>query len=118
MFEKHKAKKAEEQYKSEMEAWQSEHDELTAVLQAATTRTGSPTPTDNGLTPPSTPTDSYRPGTDGRDSQSRSRTARDRRGLGIPVRHFRVTRSFAGFRSYSHSPHISVVYNKASVSAK
>jgi hypothetical protein len=42
MFDKHKAKKAEEQYKSEMEAWQSEHDELTAVLQAATTRTGSP----------------------------------------------------------------------------
>jgi hypothetical protein len=42
MSEKHKAKKAEEQYKSEMEAWQSEHDELTAVLQAATTRTGSP----------------------------------------------------------------------------
>jgi hypothetical protein len=42
MFEKHKAKKAEEQFKSQMEAWQSEHDELTAVLQAATTRTGSP----------------------------------------------------------------------------
>ena len=42
MFEKHKAKKAEEQVKSQMEAWQSEHDELTAVLQAATTKTGSP----------------------------------------------------------------------------
>ena len=42
MFEKHKAKKAEEQFKSQMDEWQSEHDELTAVLQAATTRTGSP----------------------------------------------------------------------------
>ena len=40
MFEKHKAKKAEEQFKSQTEAWQSEHDELTAVLHAATTRTG------------------------------------------------------------------------------
>ena len=40
MFEKHKAKKAEEQYKSQMEEWQSEHDELTAALQAATTKTG------------------------------------------------------------------------------
>lgn len=42
MFEKHKAKKAEEQFKSQTEAWQSEHDELTAVLHAATTRQGSP----------------------------------------------------------------------------
>jgi len=42
MFEKHKVKKAEELYKTQMDEWQSEHDELTAVLQAATTRQGSP----------------------------------------------------------------------------
>ena len=42
MFEKHKAKKADELYKTQMDEWQSEHDELTAVLQAATTRQGSP----------------------------------------------------------------------------
>lgn len=42
MFEKRKAKKAEEEYKTQMEAWQSEHDELAAVLRTATSRQGSP----------------------------------------------------------------------------
>ena len=32
MFEKHKAKKADELYKTQMDEWQSEHDELTAEL--------------------------------------------------------------------------------------
>ena len=44
MFEKHQAKKAEELYKTQMDEWQSEHDELTAVLEAATTKRGSPSP--------------------------------------------------------------------------
>jgi hypothetical protein len=42
MFEKHKAKMAEEEYQAALAEWQSEHDELTAVIQAATTRQGSP----------------------------------------------------------------------------
>ena len=42
MFDKHKAKKADEQYKSELEAWQSEHDELSSAFSAAQTRQGSP----------------------------------------------------------------------------
>jgi hypothetical protein len=42
VFEKHKEKKAEAQYQKQLEAWQSEHDELTAVLQAAKSKTGSP----------------------------------------------------------------------------
>jgi hypothetical protein len=37
-----KAKKAEEHYKSELAAWQSEHDELNSALSAAQTRQGSP----------------------------------------------------------------------------
>jgi hypothetical protein len=41
VFEKHKEKKAAEQYQAALSAWQSEHDELSAVLQAATTRSGS-----------------------------------------------------------------------------
>jgi hypothetical protein len=40
MFEKHKEKKAEKEYESELAVWQSQHDELTAVLQAAKTRQG------------------------------------------------------------------------------
>jgi hypothetical protein len=42
VLEKHKAKKAQELYQSQMGEWQSEHDELTALLQAATSKTGSP----------------------------------------------------------------------------
>jgi hypothetical protein len=42
VFDKHKAKKAEELYKSELEAWQSEHDELSSALRAAQSRQGSP----------------------------------------------------------------------------
>ena len=38
MFEKHKAKKAEEQYEAALAQWQEEHDELTAVIQMATTK--------------------------------------------------------------------------------
>lgn len=41
MFEKHKEKKVEAKYQADLQAWQSEHDELTAILQAATTRQGS-----------------------------------------------------------------------------
>jgi hypothetical protein len=40
MFEKHKEKKAEKAYEAQLKAWQDEHDELTAVLQAATTGHG------------------------------------------------------------------------------
>jgi hypothetical protein len=40
MFEKHKEKKAEKEYEAEVAAWQSQHDELTAMLQAAKTRQG------------------------------------------------------------------------------
>jgi hypothetical protein len=40
VFEKHKENKAEKEYEAHLQAWQSEHDELTAVLQAATTRQG------------------------------------------------------------------------------
>jgi len=40
VFEKHKAKRAEHKYEADLQAWQSEHDELTAVLQAATTHQG------------------------------------------------------------------------------
>jgi hypothetical protein len=42
VFEKHKAKRADEESRAALAAWQSEHDELTAVIQAATTRQGSP----------------------------------------------------------------------------
>jgi hypothetical protein len=42
VFEKHKEKKAEAQYEKQLEAWQSEHDELVAVLQAAQSKTSSP----------------------------------------------------------------------------
>jgi hypothetical protein len=41
MFEKHKAKKAEEQYEAALAQWQGEHDELTAVIQMATTKQSS-----------------------------------------------------------------------------
>jgi len=41
VFEKHKEKKAEEAYESALHVWQAEHDELAAVLEAATTRRGS-----------------------------------------------------------------------------
>ena len=42
MFEKQKAKKAEEQYKAALSQWQSEHDELSLILRAAQTKQGSP----------------------------------------------------------------------------
>ena len=42
MFEKHKEKKAQEQLAEQQAAWQHGHDELTAVLQAAKTRSGNP----------------------------------------------------------------------------
>jgi hypothetical protein len=40
MFEEHKAKKAAKQHEQAMSTWQAEHDELAAVLAAATTRQG------------------------------------------------------------------------------
>jgi len=40
MFEKHKEKRAEEQLAEQLGAWQHENDELTAVLQAARSRSG------------------------------------------------------------------------------
>src|SRR6516225_4092982 len=40
MFEKHKAKKAEKAYEVQLKTWQDEHDELSSVLQAATTGHG------------------------------------------------------------------------------
>jgi hypothetical protein len=40
MFERHKAKKAEEEYEAQLSTWQAQHDELTAVLQSAKSRQG------------------------------------------------------------------------------
>jgi hypothetical protein len=41
VFEKHKAKVAQEHYQAALTQWQAEHDELASALQAATTRQGS-----------------------------------------------------------------------------
>jgi hypothetical protein len=40
MFEKHKAKKAQMRYEAELSGWQAQRDELTGVLQMATSRQG------------------------------------------------------------------------------
>jgi hypothetical protein len=41
VFEKHKAKVAQEHYQAALTQWKAEHDELASALQAATTRQGS-----------------------------------------------------------------------------